>query len=107
MKWLQTVSLRILYMISKEVGSEAEISRRKMKELTEAMNRISVTSQEIESVIVEIEGIATQTNLLSLNASIEAARAGEAGKGFCSSSRADTYDWQKAVRNLRKNPNVC
>lgn len=75
-------STDIVHDKAKEVGSEAEISRRKMKELTEAMNRISVTSQEIESVIVEIEGIATQTNLLSLNASIEAARAGEAGKGF-------------------------
>lgn len=61
---------------------QAESGNAQMERMMNAMEVLSNTSIEIETIIGSIEEIAEQTNLLALNASIEAARAGEAGKGF-------------------------
>jgi len=64
------------------VANVAAGGRQRAIEIAERVQRLAVSSSEIDGVVRLITAIAEQTNLLALNATIEAARAGEAGKGF-------------------------
>jgi methyl-accepting chemotaxis protein len=56
--------------------------RRQMESVATNMVRLGEQTQTIGQIIASVEDLATQSNLLAVNAAIEAARAGEEGKGF-------------------------
>ncbi|WP_176560259.1 methyl-accepting chemotaxis protein [Brevibacillus dissolubilis] len=68
--------------IVKKTVAQMNMLNEKVTASAEVVTALGKKSQEIEQIVGLITQIASQTNLLALNAAIEAARAGEQGRGF-------------------------
>ncbi|WP_198246056.1 methyl-accepting chemotaxis protein [methane-oxidizing endosymbiont of Gigantopelta aegis] len=70
------------YTVVNDAVEEMQEIADAVSESSRIIGQLSESSQQISDVVEVINQIATQTNLLALNAAIEAARAGEQGRGF-------------------------
>lgn len=95
-------SARMLATQASNLASKGGVS---IDAATHTMEQIREESDHISNILELIDGIAFQTNILSLNASVEAARAGAHGRGFAvvaSEVRTLALRCENAAKDIRQ-----
>lgn len=69
-------------VLTQQATKNTDQGKKAVSDVVETMDQIKEASVKISEITSVIDGIAFQTNILSLNAAVEAARAGDAGRGF-------------------------
>jgi methyl-accepting chemotaxis protein len=75
-------SIQVGTVTTKELNIQTNLTKQITSDIIKDIENLAEKSSAIIRIVNVINDLASQSNLLSLNASIEAARAGEAGKGF-------------------------